>query len=71
MKQLKSKVEALEGEKGQYERKLRGTKVRQSAELLPCWSHVACFTFYQCYRFQISVEEKKNSCRVNEVISDL
>lgn len=27
MKQLKKKVEELEGEKGQYERKLRGTKV--------------------------------------------
>uniref|UniRef100_A0A674NTQ3 PPFIA binding protein 2 n=1 Tax=Takifugu rubripes TaxID=31033 RepID=A0A674NTQ3_TAKRU len=28
VKQLKQKVEELEGEKGQYERKLRGTKVR-------------------------------------------
>lgn len=27
MKKLKSRVEELEGEKGQYERKLRGTKV--------------------------------------------
>lgn len=27
VKQLKKKVEELEGEKGQYERKLRGTKV--------------------------------------------
>ncbi|XP_027127965.1 liprin-beta-2b isoform X3 [Larimichthys crocea] len=30
VKQLKSKVEALEGEKGQYERKLRGTKAEIS-----------------------------------------
>lgn len=27
VKQLKQKVEELEGERGQYERKLRGTKV--------------------------------------------
>lgn len=31
VKQLKKKVEELEGEKGQYERKLRGTKVFDDA----------------------------------------
>lgn len=31
VKQLKKKVDELEGEKGQYERKLRGTKVFDEA----------------------------------------
>lgn len=35
VKQLKRKVEELEGEKGQYERKLRGTKVFDGTVLDP------------------------------------
>ncbi|XP_068595077.1 liprin-beta-2b [Brachionichthys hirsutus] len=37
VKQLKKKVEALEGEKGQYERKLRGTKLSISYSLHACY----------------------------------
>ncbi|XP_076588850.1 liprin-beta-2b isoform X11 [Chaetodon auriga] len=37
VKQLKSRVEELEGEKGQYERKLRGTKLSISYSLHVCY----------------------------------